>query len=105
MSSSTIIPIPPEDAVLPPQQKKARFSFPCISSFLREYGQYDSIKLIHAIKVGVSLVLVSLLYLLQPLYNQVGENAMWAIMTVVVVFEFYAGSSLSTHTWSDVIPL
>ncbi|XAR61215.1 hypothetical protein NMG60_11034855 [Bertholletia excelsa] len=51
-------------------------------------------KLIHSIKVGIALVLVSLLYLLDPLYKQVGENAMWAIMTVVVVFEFSAGATL-----------
>ncbi|MED6131716.1 hypothetical protein PIB30_012420 [Stylosanthes scabra] len=51
--------------------------------------------MIHSIKVGISLVLVSLLYLLDPLYEQVGENAMWAIMTVVVIFEFSAGATLS----------
>ncbi|KAI3701303.1 hypothetical protein L2E82_45957 [Cichorium intybus] len=30
---------------------------------------------IHSIKVGIALVLVSLLYLLDPLFEQVGENA------------------------------
>ncbi|CAJ1905657.1 unnamed protein product [Sphenostylis stenocarpa] len=50
--------------------------------------------MIHCIKVGISLVLVSLLYLLNPLFKQVGENAMWAIMTVVVMFEFSAGATL-----------
>jgi len=52
----------------------------------------DTRKIIHCIKVGISLVLVSLLYLLNPLFKQVGENAMWAIMTVVVMFEFSAGT-------------
>lgn len=52
-------------------------------------------KIIHSVKVGIALVVVSLLYLLDPLYKQVGDNAMWAIMTVVVVFEFYAGATLS----------
>ncbi|KAL6339714.1 hypothetical protein AAG906_034800 [Vitis piasezkii] len=94
MSSSTVISIPNGHGVAP-QERKPRFSFPSISSFLREKGQYDSIKLIHSIKVGISLVLVSLLYLLKPLYDQVGENAMWAIMTVVVVFEFFVGATLS----------
>lgn len=55
----------------------------------------DKRRVRHSIKVGVALVLVSLLYLLDPLYEQVGDNAMWAIMTVVVVFEFYAGATLS----------
>lgn len=48
-------------------------------------------RIIHSIKVGIALVLVSLLYLVDPLYDEVGESAMWAIMTVVVVFELYAG--------------
>ena len=53
----------------------------------------DMRKVIHSVKVAIALVVVSLLYLLDPLYNQVGDNAMWAIMTVVVVFEFFAGNS------------
>ncbi|KAL2535634.1 Aluminum-activated malate transporter 12 [Forsythia ovata] len=72
------------------------FSFPSLLSFLKENKcKYDRRKIIHSIKVGFSLVLVSLLYLLDPLFKQVGENAMWAIMTVVVVFEFFAGATLS----------
>ncbi|CAN6561317.1 unnamed protein product [Malus baccata var. baccata] len=59
-----------------------------------QISKQDMRKLLHSIKVGVALVLVSLLYLLDPLYEQVGENAMWAIMTVVVIFEFYAGATL-----------
>lgn len=54
-------------------------------------SEQDIKKLIHSTKVGISLVLVSLLYILNPLFDQVGENAMWAIMTVVVIFEFNAG--------------
>ncbi|KAK9161245.1 hypothetical protein Syun_007586 [Stephania yunnanensis] len=56
---------------------------------------YSARNLLHSIKVGIALALVSLLYLVDPLYEQVGENAMWAIMTVVVVFEFFAGATLS----------
>ncbi|CAI0400691.1 unnamed protein product, partial [Linum tenue] len=53
-------------------------------------------KWIHSIKVGAALVLVSLLYFLDPLYKEVGDdNAIWAIMTVVVIFEFHAGATLS----------
>lgn len=101
MNSSTIISIPDGDGdrvVVPPpssQEKnnKPQLSFPSISSFLGKRVPYDAKKVIHGIKVGISLVLVSLLYLLKPMYEQVGENAMWAIMTVVVVYEFFAGSS------------
>ncbi|PQQ16865.1 aluminum-activated malate transporter 8 [Prunus yedoensis var. nudiflora] len=71
--------------------------FATIVSNLRQLqkSQQDMRKLLHSVKVAIALVLVSLLYLLDPLYKQVGENAMWAIMTVVVIFEFYAGATLS----------
>lgn len=89
---STVIAIPDREDVAPKEKKKFRDFFLPIISFVREVdSKYDLRKLIHSIKVGVALVSVSLLYLLDPLYKQVGENAMWAIMTVVVIFEFYAG--------------
>ncbi|KAL9430916.1 hypothetical protein AB3S75_026165 [Citrus x aurantiifolia] len=93
---STVIAIPDREDVAPKEKKKFRDFFLPIISFVREVdSKYDLRKLIHSIKVGVALVSVSLLYLLDPLYKQVGENAMWAIMTVVVIFEFYAGATLS----------
>lgn len=51
--------------------------------------------MIHAFKVGIALTLVSLLYLMEPLFKGVGSNAMWAVMTVVVVMEFIVGATLS----------
>ncbi|KAD4385062.1 hypothetical protein E3N88_25230 [Mikania micrantha] len=57
-------------------------------------GRDDPRKAIHSIKVGLSLTLVSLLYLLEPLFKGVGGNAVWAVMTVVVVLEFTAGATL-----------
>ncbi|XAR58535.1 hypothetical protein NMG60_11013966, partial [Bertholletia excelsa] len=65
-----------------------------VSSLLAKQSKPEVRRAIHSVKVGVALVVISLLYLLDPLYNQVGENAMWAIMTVVVVFEFFAGATL-----------
>lgn len=55
-------------------------------------GKDDWRKVIHAIKVGLALSVVSLFYLMEPLFNGVGNNAIWAIMTVVVVFEFTVGN-------------
>lgn len=54
-------------------------------------GREDPRRLIHAFKVGLSLTLVSLLYLLEPFYKSIGQSAIWAVMTVVVVLEFTAG--------------
>lgn len=58
-------------------------------------GKDDPRRVLHSIKVGLALSVVSLFYLMEPLFNGVGNNAIWAIMTVVVVFEFTAGATLS----------
>ncbi|KAF7828554.1 aluminum-activated malate transporter 12-like [Senna tora] len=57
-------------------------------------GREDPRRVIHALKVGLSLTLVSVLYLVEPLYKGIGKNAIWAVMTVVVVLEFTAGATL-----------
>ncbi|CAI0431002.1 unnamed protein product [Linum tenue] len=53
----------------------------------------DPRRAIHAVKVGLALTLVSMLYLLEPLFEGIGQNAIWAVMTVVVL-EFTAGVTL-----------
>ncbi|KAK6151712.1 hypothetical protein DH2020_014347 [Rehmannia glutinosa] len=57
-------------------------------------GQEDRRRVFHSLKVGFSLTLVSLLYLMEPLFKDIGQNAIWAVMTVVVVLEFTAGATL-----------
>ncbi|CAL5437012.1 unnamed protein product [Camellia sinensis] len=95
---STVITIPNEDDQISlGQKKKPQFAFVSfVSSLIAKQSKHDMRRVIHSIKVGIALVLVSLLYLLDPLYNQFGDdmNAMWAIMTVVVIFEFSAGATL-----------
>ncbi|XVF51245.1 hypothetical protein PTKIN_Ptkin04bG0169200 [Pterospermum kingtungense] len=59
-----------------------------------DMGANDPRKVIHCIKVGLALTIVSLFYFMRPLYDGVGGNAMWAIMTVVVVFEPTVGATL-----------
>ncbi|KAL9234566.1 hypothetical protein vseg_009424 [Gypsophila vaccaria] len=57
-------------------------------------GVADPKKFIHCFKVGFALCAVSLFYYMRPLYDGVGGAAMWAIMTVVVVFEYTVGATL-----------
>lgn len=59
---------------------------------IRQVGADDPRRIIHSIKVGVALSLVSLIYFVRPLFDGFGENAIWAVMTVVVVFEFTVGN-------------
>ncbi|KAL7174604.1 hypothetical protein ACSBR2_033779 [Camellia fascicularis] len=60
----------------------------------KKIGEDDPRRVIHSFKVGLALTLVSLLYYFQPVYNSFGISAMWAVMTVVVVFEFSVGATL-----------
>ncbi|XP_055835445.1 aluminum-activated malate transporter 2-like [Solanum dulcamara] len=65
-----------------------------IAKQFKKVGKDDPRRVIHSFKVGLSLTLVSLFYYFQPLYNGFGVSTMWAIMTVVVVFEFSVGATL-----------
>ncbi|KAL4297538.1 hypothetical protein GQ457_12G027150 [Hibiscus cannabinus] len=58
---------------------------------LRKLGQDDPRRVVHSLKAGLALTLVSLFYYYQPLYDSFGVSAMWAVITVVVVFEFSVG--------------
>ncbi|XP_076939602.1 aluminum-activated malate transporter 10-like [Bidens hawaiensis] len=59
-----------------------------------DLGVDDPKKFFHCLKVGVALLLVSLFYYFRPLYDGVGGSAIWAVMTVVVVFEYTVGGTL-----------
>lgn len=54
-------------------------------------GADDPRRAVHGLKVGLALALVSVFYYTRPLYDGVGGAAMWAVMTVVVVFEYTVG--------------
>ena len=63
------------------------------SSFASSFRQ-DLSKSIHALKMSLALTLVLLLVLLDAPYLIFGTHVIWAIMTVIVVFEFTIGMSL-----------
>ncbi|XVE61394.1 hypothetical protein DITRI_Ditri06bG0036100 [Diplodiscus trichospermus] len=65
------------------------------SKSIKKLGQDDPRRLIHSLKVGIALTLISLLYYARPLYDSFGVSGMWAVLTVVVVFEFTVGGTLS----------
>ncbi|XP_011046418.1 PREDICTED: aluminum-activated malate transporter 8 [Populus euphratica] len=62
---------------------------------VRKLGQDDPRRIIHSLKVGLALTLVSSIYYLRPLYKSFGEAGIWAVLTVVVIFEFTVGGTLS----------
>lgn len=65
-----------------------------IASRTKKLGQDDPRRITHSLKVGFAITLVSLFYYYQPLYDSFGASAMWAVMTVIVVFEFSVGTYL-----------
>ena len=58
---------------------------------IKKLGQDDPRRIVHSFKVGLAITLVSLFYYFDPLYVGFGSSAMWAVLTVIVVFEFSVG--------------
>lgn len=61
---------------------------------MKSLGKEDPRRIIHSVKVGLAIALVSLVYYFDPIYEGFGVSAMWAVITVVVVFEFSVGKSV-----------
>ncbi|GAB4826039.1 hypothetical protein Ancab_008908, partial [Ancistrocladus abbreviatus] len=53
-----------------------------------EMGRSDPRKVIFAAKMGLALALISLLIFFREPFDFISQNSLWAVMTVVVVFEF-----------------
>ncbi|KAL6564337.1 hypothetical protein OROMI_015787 [Orobanche minor] len=97
MTNNVVAAAPDENDVVWKVDDGKSGYFSILQGFVSEImgcNRNDGRRIIHSIKVGIALVTVSLLYMVNPMFNKVGENGMWAIMTVVVMFEFYAGATL-----------
>ena len=57
-----------------------------VAKKIKKLEQDDLRRIIHSLKVGLALTLVSLFYYIQPLYDHFGKkNVMWAIFTVIIL--------------------
>ncbi|TVU14605.1 hypothetical protein EJB05_38081, partial [Eragrostis curvula] len=62
---------------------------------LGKIARDDPRRVAHALKVGLALTLVSVVYYVTPLFNGFGDSTLWAVLTVVLVMEFTVGGTLS----------
>ena len=71
--------------------EKAKNKVVDVAGKANKLGRDEPRRIIHCLKVGLAITLVSLLYYVQPLYKIFGESGVWAVLTVVLVSEFTVG--------------
>ena len=62
-----------------------------LSNNTTKVGKDDPRRIVHSLKLGLAITTVSLFFYFEPLYDGLGTSSIWAIITVVVVFEFSVG--------------
>ncbi|XP_057511237.1 aluminum-activated malate transporter 9-like [Actinidia eriantha] len=60
-----------------------------------EFCKEDSNRVVFSLKVGLAVLLVSLLILFQAPYKVFGTNIIWSILTVAIVFEYTVGATFN----------
>lgn len=68
-----------------------------IGELTKRVGVDDPRRVVHSLKVGLAITLVSLFYYFDTLNEGFGYNAMWSVITVVVVLEFSVGNFTLTY--------
>lgn len=62
-----------------------------VTKIVKKLVHDDPRRVIHSLKVGLALALISILQHLHPSFYGFGDNIIWAVLTVVLVLEFSVG--------------
>ncbi|KAK4435425.1 Aluminum-activated malate transporter 9 [Sesamum alatum] len=94
------IDIPPVTRAKPSETTKKhdeKVSISCKNCVLNvwEFCKEDSNRVIFSLKVGLAVLLVSLLILCQTPYRVFGANIIWSILTVAIMFEYTVGATFN----------
>lgn len=65
-------------------------------SILWEFCKEDRNRVIFSLKVGLAVLLVSLLILVRAPYKEFGTSIIWSILTVAIMFEYTVGKCINT---------
>ncbi|MQL84722.1 hypothetical protein Taro_017232 [Colocasia esculenta] len=69
-----------------------------LASKTKKVWRDDPRRVLHSMKVGLALAIVSIFYYVNPIYDGFGVSMMWAVLTAVVVMEYTVGGTLSKGT-------
>lgn len=70
---------------------KIRTNMVNVVNRIMKLARDDPRRVVHSFKVALALTFVSLIYYIRPLYDGFGVAGIWAVLTVVVIFEFTVG--------------
>ncbi|KAL8111461.1 aluminum-activated malate transporter 9-like isoform X1 [Apium graveolens] len=65
------------------------------ASVLWDFCKEDWNRVIFSLKVGLAVLLVSLLILVRAPYQEFGKSIIWSIITVAIMFEYTVGATLN----------
>lgn len=79
----------------PPEKLDGRISMKGWILEVWRFSMEDKNRIVFSMKVGLAVLLVSLLILFRAPYQVFGSSIIWSILTVAIMFEYTVGMSSS----------
>ncbi|KAM3692319.1 hypothetical protein ACB098_08G077700 [Castanea mollissima] len=100
MSPETVGPITNYNYGLPSEWRKSLLqrlwdnNVYRVAMTIKKIGEDDPRRIVHGLKVGLAITLASFLFYIKPIYDRFDQDGIWAVMTIVLIFEFSVGATL-----------